>query len=60
MLKEESDFIFGWIWGEINAAISLYYALNFDRQAIQDEMNELFEIISSHAQDMRNAIGGGD
>ncbi len=52
----KSDFIFGWIWGEINAAISLYYALNLEREVTQEEMNEVFEIINSRAQEMRTAI----
>jgi hypothetical protein len=55
-VKDESDFIFGWIWGEINAAISVYYALNFEREVTQQEMNEVFEIINRRAQEMRTAI----
>jgi len=54
-VKDESDFIFGWIWGEINAAISVYYALNLEK-VTQEEMNEVFEIINSRAQEMRTAI----
>lgn len=55
-VNDESDFVLGWIWGEINAAISMYYALNLDREARQEEMNEIFQIINKHAQKMRTAI----
>jgi hypothetical protein len=55
-VKDESDFIFGWIWGEINAAISVYYALNFESEVTQEEMNEVFEIINRRAKEMRTAI----
>lgn len=55
-INDESDFILGWIWGEINAAISVYYAMHLDREATQEEMNEIFKIINKHAQQMRTAI----
>ena len=31
-VNNEIDFVFGWIWGEINAAISMYYALSLERE----------------------------
>jgi len=56
MLKEENDFVFGYVWGHVITTMSTYIQSSQKRPPRDDEMEEVNEVMIRRSADIRKAI----
>lgn len=55
-IKEESDFVYGMIWGQIVSNVTVHYMYTLKRQPSPEEMKEASDIILKRSREIRDAI----